>query len=182
MRFLIRYISRASPNHSGDLSSAERERMLNAGLAVGYVQHCPLSGWTPSAARGQAYGAAAVANLISVGASPGVCVWRDWEGVLNGSSVADCIADINSWNKEVVGGGYRPGIYIGFNEILSSSDLYWRLTCAHYWKGASVVPAISVRGYQIIQSLAPSPVPGYDWDRDVVLKDALGGSPIWDLP
>jgi hypothetical protein len=117
-----------------------------------------------------------------IGAPSGVVIWRDWEGVLPGSSSADCIADINAWNSAVKQGGYVPGIYFGFNGILDGSDLYWRLTCAHYWKSASVVPAPEVRGWQMIQSLAPSPVAGYDWDRDVVMRDALGGLPIWDLP
>jgi hypothetical protein len=181
-KFLIRYVSRTTPNHSGDLSAGERKAILSAGLGVGYVQHCPLAGWVPSGPRGLAYGAAAVANLVSIGATPGICVWRDWEGVLPGSSATDAIADINSWNQQVSGGGFVPGIYVGVNEVLSGSDLYWRLTCSHYWKGASIVPTPAVRGWQMIQSLAPSPIPNYDWDRDVVMQDALGGSPVWDLP
>jgi hypothetical protein len=182
IRFLFRYISRTTPNHSGDLTAQERLVMLNAGLAVGYVQHVPLAGWAPSRGRGAAYGIAAVDNLRLVGATPGVCVWRDWEGILPGSSSADCIADINAWNAEVKASGYVPGIYVGFDDVLTASQLYWRLTCSHYWRDYApgrIVPA--VRGYQILQSQAPSPVDGYDFDRDVIMQDALGGLPIFDL-
>jgi hypothetical protein len=182
VRFLLRYITRTSPQHTGDLSISERAAILHASVAVGYVQHCPLAGWAPSRARGQAYGIAAASNLKSIGASPGVCVWRDWEGVLPNASSADSIADINSWNAAVIAGGFVPGIYFGYNGILDGSDLYWRLTCSHYWKSASTVPVPEIRGWQLVQSFAPSPVVGYDWDRDVVMQDSLGGLPIWDLP
>jgi hypothetical protein len=123
-----------------------------------------------------------VSNLRSIGATPGVCVWRDWEGLVPGSTASDCIADDNAWNLAVTQGGYVPGIYFGYNGILTASDLYWRLTCAHYWKSASTVQAPEVRGWQMIQSLAPSPVQSYDFDRDVIVQDALGSLPIWDLP
>lgn len=181
VRFLLRYLSRTSPQNSGDLSVSERLAIMASGLAVGYVQHVPLTGWMPSQSRGQAYGKAAVANLRQIEASLGVSVWRDWEGVLGQASLADCIADINAWNSAIAAGGYVPGIYVGFNQILDASDLYWRLTCKHYWQSASSVPVPVIRGYQMIQSLAPSPVPDYDWDRDVVMADALGGLPIWDI-
>jgi hypothetical protein len=182
VRFLVRYVSRTTPNHTGDLSPVERQAILTAGLAVGYVQHCPLAGWAPSSDRGVAYGGAAVTNLRAVGASPGVCVWRDWEGVLPDSPSVECIADINSWNRQVLSGGFVPGLYFGFNGVLNGADLYWRLTCRHYWKSASDVAAPDVRGWQMIQTIAPSPVAWYDWDRDVVVTDALGGTPVWDMP
>jgi hypothetical protein len=34
----------------------------------------------------------------------------------------------------------------------------------------------------MIQTIAPSPVAWYDWDRDVVVTDALDGTPVWDMP
>lgn len=181
VRFLLRYITRTSPQHTGDLSSSERGAILSAGIAVGYVQHVPLVGWAPSAARGTSYGTAAVANLRHIGATHGALMWRDWEGVMPSSSAAECIADINAWNSAIIAGGFVPGIYFGFDGILDSHDLYWRLTCQHYWKSASTVPAPDIRGWQLIQTLAPSPVPGYDWDRDVVMKDQLGNLPLWDM-
>lgn len=182
VRFLLRYLSRTTPQHTGDISAAERLGILGAGIAVGYVQHYPGNGWLPSAARGTAYGHAAVANAKQAGAPNGICLWRDWEGLIETATVADCIADMNAWSVAVAAGGYLSGIYVGFNCVLGSSDLYWRLTCRHYWKSASTAPVPEMRGYQMIQSLAPSPVPDYDWDRDVCVVDALGGTPMWDMP
>jgi Domain of unknown function (DUF1906) len=182
VRFLLRYLSRTTPQNTGDISVIERAAILAGGISVGYVQHYPGSGWMPSAPRGNAYGLAAVANLKQIGAPPGVCVWRDWEGLILSATAEACIADMNAWNDAVASFGYVPGIYVGYDAILGASDLYWRLTCKHYWKSESTVPVPEVRGYQMIQSIAPSPVEGYDWDRDVVVADLRGGLPIWDLP
>ncbi len=169
------------PQHSGDLSAAERLTILSAGIAVGYVQHYPGDGWKPSAANGLALGAAAVANLISIGASPGVIVWRDWEGLDLSSSSAVSVADMNAWSQQIVAGGFVPGIYLGYDCIFDTNDLT-QLTCVHYWRTAGSVPML-VRGYQMIQSLpGESPAPGYDWDGDVVLRDGFGSLPVWDLP
>lgn len=181
LRFLLRYLSRTSPQHSGDISGIERSNILGAGLAVGYVQHYPGNGWLPSAARGQAYGVAAAINLKAIGASSGVTVWRDWEGCVT-CPAAECIADMNAWSSQVKSAGFLPGIYVGYNAILDANDLYWRLICQSYWKGASKCPTPVIRGWQMVQTLAPSPVDGYDFDRDVVLMDGLGDLPSFDLP
>jgi hypothetical protein len=182
-RFAIRYVGRYSPQSTGDLSVSEVSDILGAGLALMPVQHVDRQGWSPTAALGISYGSSAVQNVRSIAKLPeGVTVWLDLEEPLVTTPPSQVIAFVNAWSGEVSNAGFAPGLYVGAGEILSASDLYWRLRVQRYWKSASRVPNVDVRGYCMIQTLAPSPVDGISIDRDVVLADMLGMTPSWVIP
>ncbi len=189
-RFALRYLSRTEPQNPSDLSTAEAQAILGAGLALMAVQHCPRPGWAPSAALGQQYGHAAARNAAAIGLPTasvgaglglgwGLSLWLDLEGVASWATAADTIAYCNAWAGAVEAAGFQPGLYVGANQPLSGDELYWRLRVKSYWKSASTVPAIPYRGYQMVQALAPSPMVGVAIDRDVVMADAFGALPTW---
>ena len=180
--FCLRYLSRTSPQHGGDLSATEAGLILAAGLALMPVQHVQRAGWMPSDALGAQYGIDAAANAREVGFPPGVNIWLDLEGVLQSAGAEDTIAYCNAWAAEVDGAGYVSGLYVGPNQPLTGDQLYWRLRTRHYWRSAAIVPDVPFRGFQMFQALAPSPVAGFAIDRDVVMPDAFGGSAFWLAP
>jgi hypothetical protein len=186
-RFAVRYLSRTTPQNPGDLGAPEVATILDAGLALMAVQHCPRSGWAPSAELGGSYGAAAAINARSVGLPPPITLWFDLEGVAAYATAADTIAHVNSWAGAVAAAGYQPGIYVGANQPLTADELYWRLRVQRYWRSASIVPDISYRGYCMAQALAPSPIAtgtagAIAIDRDVTLADNFGDLPQWLAP
>jgi Domain of unknown function (DUF1906) len=179
-RFVVRYLSRTSPQNPGDLDSGEIAVILYAGLALMAVQHCPLPGWSPSADLGALYGHAAADNAAAIGIMPGVTLWLDLEDVAPYATGADTIAYCNAWAGIVAMAGFQPGLYVGANQPLSGNDLYWRLRVTRYWRSASSVPGIPYRGYCMWQAQLPSPVDGVAVDRDVIMADAFGGVPMWE--
>jgi hypothetical protein len=178
-RFAVRYLSRTEPQNPSDLCGDEAQAILDAGLALMAVQHCPLPGWAPTAALGQTYGQAAARNAASIGLPAGLGLWLDLEGVAGWATAADTIAYCNAWAGAAEDLGFLPGLYVGANQPLSGDELYWRLRVKHYWKSASSVPEVPYRGYQMVQALAPSPVDGIAIDRDLILADNFGGLPMW---
>ncbi len=180
--FAIRYLSRTTPQNTGDLSASEVQAILDSGLAVMAVQHVQKAGWTPSLRRGTAYGAAAAANAVECGLLPGMCLWLDLEGVGPWAAASPTIAYCNAWSTAVAAEGFVPGLYVGANQPLSADQLYRALIVEHYWKSASDVPEIAERGYQVIQSLTPNPVSGFGIDRNTVVADNFGGVPLWLMP
>ena len=111
--FCIRYLSRALGQQHGDLTTAEADLILDAGLALMAVQHVDQEGWRPSADLGASNGNHAAANAREVGFPAGVNVWLDLEGVHHLVAAEDVIAYCNAWQAEVAVAGYVPGIYVG---------------------------------------------------------------------
>ncbi|MGH7044946.1 MAG: glycoside hydrolase domain-containing protein [Stellaceae bacterium] len=186
-RFAVRYLSRTTPQNPGDLGATEAATILGAGLALMAVQHCPRSGWAPSAALGRSYGVAAATNAQTIGLPPQITLWFDLEGVAAYATAADTIAHVNNWAGAVAAAGYQPGVYVGANQPLTGEELYWRLRVQRYWRSASIVPDISYRGYCMAQALAPTPIAtgtagAIAIDRDVTLADNFGGLPQWLAP
>lgn len=180
--FAIRYLSRGTGQQTGDLSNVEAGAILNAGLALMAVQHCARPGWLPSAVLGDGYGQAAVMNAAAVGLPRGLTLWLDLEGVAPYATSSEAIAYCNAWAAQVASAGFVPGLYVGAQQPLSSDELYWRLRIKHYWRSASKVPEVSLRGYQLVQAVAPSPIDGITLDCDVTVADSFGGVPIWLAP
>lgn len=178
---VIRYLSRSIPQHPGDLSAAEIAAIRGAGLGVMAVQHvAPARRWAPSKALGEQYGLAAVANARGCGLPEGMTIALDLEDPMP-CAAADTIAYVNAWCGAVAGEGYETMLYVGPNCGLDSHQLYWRLACRLYWKSASRVPDVSVRGYAMRQSL-PVVMAGIAVDQSVVTGDALGAAPHWWAP
>ncbi|KJV27602.1 glycoside hydrolase domain-containing protein [Luteibacter yeojuensis] len=179
-RFCVRYLSRTRPS-KGDLSSAELQGLLAAGLGVMAVQHVDTQGWSPSAELGMANGQAAAANATAAGLPIGVTVWLDLEGVAARTAKQDVIDYANAWFAELAAAGYEPGVYVGASCGLTGDDLYWRLQTKHYWRGGSKVPDLPHRGYQLVQRITTKAdiVNGIAIDRDVTYVDAFGDAPTW---
>jgi len=177
-QFCVRYLSRGPAQGADDLSTAEANAILGAGLALMAVQHVRSEGWSPSAALGQSDGTNAAANATAIGFPAGVNIWCDLEGVSGAAAAQDVIDYCTAWYQAVLAGGFVPGLYVGANAGLSGQQLY-DLPFQHYWKSESAVPAIPVRGYQMIQTLVPQPVNGIGIDKDVTQTDQQGGQALW---
>jgi hypothetical protein len=176
--FCVRYLSRANGQAPGDLSPAEANAILAAGLGLMAVQHVRMPGWLPTGALGQTDGTNAASNAAAIGFPPGVSMWCDLEGVNAAAVAPDVIAYCNAWYTAVAAGGYVPGLYVGANCILNGEQLYG-LDFQHYWKSISEVPTLPARGYQMIQTVVPEPVNGIGIDKDVTQTDGKGGQAIW---
>jgi hypothetical protein len=177
--FCIRYLSRNSPQQSGDLCFNEANDILNSGLALSAIQHVSSPGWIPTRRLGTTYGKNAASNAQSLGLPLGMNIWCDLEGVASGTSPNDIIAYCNEWYDAVCNVGYIPGIYVGANCVLTGEELYDNLLFAHYWQSLSNVPAIPTRGYQLVQSLEEDLIDGLSIDNDTTQNDELGNSMIW---
>ena len=185
--FCARYISRLSTDDevaNGDLTRAEAENILNAGLGLMAVQHVSRTGWQPTGSKGTVYGNNAVNNAIFSGLPPGINVWLDLEDALTGVdraglSDSDVINYCNNWFDRVSSAGYVPGVYVGFDAVLDSDQLFHSLNCQHYWRAPGDIPDIAVRGYQVTQPEIDIEVHGITIDVDITKTDRLGGQALW---
>jgi hypothetical protein len=178
-QFCLRYLSLGAGEDPGDLSPQEAVNILTAGLGLMPVQHVRSPGWYPTGDLGQQDGANAGANALAVGFPPGVNVWCDLEGVNNSATAQQVIDYCTSWFNAVSAQGYVPGLYVGGNAILTGDQLYSNLAFQHYWQSCSEVPALPVRGYQMVQTLVQEPVNGIGIDKDVTQTDNEGGRALW---
>jgi hypothetical protein len=175
----LRAISFGTKQENSDLTTSEANDILNAGLALMAVQHPRNPGWRPTGALGTSDGRNAVNNARSVGFPPGVNVWVDLEGVDAKSSIPDVIAYCNNWTDHVQTAGYRPGIYVGSNALMISSQQFFHLPFLHYWRAGGIIPAVETQGYQMIQKIAGEKIFGVNIDRDTTQTDKLGGHVLW---
>ncbi len=178
--FVLRYLSIGAPGAASDLTLNEVGVILGAGLAVMAVQHCRNPGWVPTGAMGLSDGNNAVANATAAGLAEGICVWSDLEGI--SGTDEDTIAYVNEWAAAVQGAGYLPGVYIGDQVPLTSTQLYQSLAVSHYWRSQSQVQNVDTRGYQMIQLYPETVVAGVEIDFDVIQTDFEGDLPMWLAP
>jgi hypothetical protein len=73
------------------------------------------------------------------------------------------------------------GIYVGFDSILDSDQLFHSLNFQHYWRAPGDIPDIAVRGYQVTQPIdtIDIEVHGINIDIDFTKNDRLGGQALW---
>src|SRR5467141_3862927 len=116
--FCIRYLSRQDVQPVGDLSEAEANVILDAGLALMVVQHVAPENWSPSQALGTKNGKYAAKHVRQIGFPEGVNVWLDLEGAKTSTPHETMIAYCNAWFAEVEGAGFVPGAYVGARAIL----------------------------------------------------------------
>jgi hypothetical protein len=183
-RFCIRYVGRVQMA-SYDLTAAEAETVLNAGLALMTVQHVLNPGWSPTAALGTEYGTNAATFTRQIGFPPGVNVWCDLECVADGASAQDVIAYCNSWHDQVAAAGYVPGLYVGYQPGLTNDQLYSDLKFQHYWGAYNVDAVIPHRGWQLKQSVGSGTIGGLTtevYDDDHTMTDQMGGTVVWLAP
>jgi hypothetical protein len=181
--FVVRYVGRGDGSKKFvDLTQEEGQAIVDAGLGLSVVQHPLAEGWSPIAALGQRFGAAAAALAGAAGLPVGVHVWLDLEGVAPASKAQDVVDYCNAWYDEVSRVGYVPGVYIGASPGLSADQIYWDLSMKSYWRGGSDpkagVPAdIPNRGYQMTQRITGSGT--REFDSDVTHSDNFEGKVLW---
>ncbi|MEM7251285.1 MAG: glycoside hydrolase domain-containing protein [Pseudomonadota bacterium] len=178
-RFCVRYLSRSDTPGSTDLSTSEAWGILSAGLALSAVQHPRSQGWLPSSEMGTADGNAAAKNAQAIGLPDRLNLWCDLEGVSEDASAQLVIDYCEAWYAAASEEGFVPGLYVGFDSILSGAQLFYDLKFEHYWKSASTAPDIPVRGYQMLQSVHSGLVNGLSIDLNVTQDDREGGQVMW---
>jgi hypothetical protein len=177
MDFCIRYLPRTPALIGGNLTGLELQVLLTVGLSVMAVQHVALPGWQPSGTLGTEYGTYAAKYAGQVGLPPGINLWLDLEEVAAGTIAQAVIDYCKAWFTAVITAGFVPGIYVGWNVILSDEQLY-DLPFAHYWRSYNCDQNIPIRGWQLIQK--PQQIlDGIMYDPNVCQADRLGGLPIW---
>jgi hypothetical protein len=177
--FVVRYIGRGDGSHTFvDISQAEAQIIVNAGLGLCVVQHPLAAGWSPSAQRGQQFGEAAAGITATAGLLHGTTVWLDLEGVVDDAEAQDVIDYCNAWHDAVAAAGFTPGVYIGASPGLTADEIYWDLRMQSYWRGGSSAAAgvptdIPHRGYQMVQRITGTG--NSEFDSDVIRTDNFGG-------
>ena len=163
-----------------DLTYAEANHILDAGLGLMPVQHVQLANTTiANGANGKAKGEFARNHAKECGFPPGVNVWLDLEGISNSFASWSVVDYCNAWFDQVAEWGYVPGIYIGFDSQLDSHQLFYSLKFEHYWRAQGNIPPVLNRGYQVIQTIFRNGYTiqenGIEIDVDVCHTDNLGG-------
>lgn len=179
--FVIRYIPRlqASPK---DLKPLEIDIILEAGLALGVVQHVQNeNAWAPTGELGTSYGTTAETYCRDTLRLPdGAVVWNDLEGT---ATSAQAVIDYcHAWYAQLT--SFDPGLYVGWHSGLTPQQLY-DLPFKRYWGALNLdedqFPA--VRGLQLKQHESRGVrIPGFDnslFDTNTVLQDHKGDLPIF---
>ena len=179
--FCVRYVGRLSMAQT-DISAAEAQDILNAGLALMPVQHVEAGEWMPSGDLGTTYGRNAGTFAAGVGFPPGVNVWLDLESVSTQATPAEVTAYCNNWYDEVAAAGFTPGVYVGWQPMLTNEELFESLKFQHFWGAYNVDAVIPRRGWQMKQSPASQQIAGIEHDDNVTHVDGLGGQVLWLAP
>lgn len=179
---ILRYIPRTPALIPGNATAEEVKIILAANLLLDFVQHVAEPGWNPTAELGEEYGAYAAEYVHSIGIPPGPVLWCDLEEVAAGTT-AQAVKDyVSSWAAAVTAAGYVPGLYVGWNIVLTDQEL-WDLPVKHYWKAYNCDQFIPNRGWQIIQEPEKSlPHTYVIYDPNTIQADNLGGLPIFLSP
>jgi hypothetical protein len=182
-RYAVRYVPRVTQTPP-DITRAELDRLLHAGLGVMLVQHVEPGLWLPDAEKGTAYGKQAAASAIAARYVRGATLWLDLESVaIKKVDVETIVQYCNNWHSAVAAQGYEPGIYVGWQPGLDASQLYRRLRFTRYWGAYNVDNVPAVRGFCMRQHEAKAPTGvRFQIDSNVVNVDRLGGRPTACVP
>lgn len=181
-QFCFRYLKRVES--STHVTTREAQDILNAGLALGLVQHVAPPAWVPDKELGLRYGETTVNELVNLGYPPGGMGWLDLEGVRASVPQWDVIEYCNAWHSQLAGAGYLPGIYLGDSPGITGKSAYQDLRFTHYWAAYNLNKDLYpiVRGVQLRQRSMrgyPQPVPRLEFDVDESQIDGLGGTAIF---
>jgi hypothetical protein len=143
--FVVRYVPRTL-RHTYDITAAEVETILSAGLGLMLVQHVAPEGWAPSASLGKAYGETAAREASAVGYPRGGVLWCDLEGVKLGTPAAMVVAYCSAWYTAVSAAGYEPGLYVGYGAGLTADGLVPREICPGCGRLRPVFELVDARG------------------------------------
>lgn len=179
--FVCRYLSgdlRHDDNGQKDLSVAEKDALLGAGLAIVVVWETdgrtgPLSG----ANGGHNDAVAACSEANALGVPHGACIYF---AVDFGASQSDApaLAAYAAAARDVChGAGYRAGIYGGLTteqEVGADTDLLWQ---TYAWSGGNWHPSAQLRQYENGATVADGSV-----DLDESTTDDFGQFPVIVAP
>jgi hypothetical protein len=173
-RVITRYVRRVS-YHTYDLSTYERQLILNAGFGLNIAQHVDAN-WVPSSTVGSQYGNTAAAECKSLGIAIGTTVTCDLEDVRPGTPAQAVIDYLKAWYAPVKSARYLPMVYLGFNDGISASDAYWKIPFQRYWSAYN----LNTDRYPIIRGLCGKQGTeinkyGLRYDPDTYHADAKGG-------
>jgi hypothetical protein len=177
-RFAVRYVGRRAMA-SFDITPSEASVILQYGLGLMLVQHVENPGWSPTGLLGSEYGGNAAKFADHLGYRAGAMLWCDLEGVKLRTDHRDVIAFCNNWYNMVAATGFTPGLYVGYDPGLTSSELYYKLKFEHYWSAYNLNrdQAPLVRGVQMKQGFETVNF-GVRYDPDTVQADLKGGLPL----
>jgi hypothetical protein len=186
-RTVFRYVDRVAsdPEHDDrwpiNLTRSELYDLLSAGLRVSLVQYFSTSYESTSSGRrysreyGRRMGEAAAANARALGIPPQVTIWNDLEGCPD-ATPAMVIDYCNGWSEAVLLAGYLPGLYVGSGlgsretGYVSGEVLYGLPRYRAYWRAASIVPQVPVRGWTVVQGCQLKAF-GLTLDQDLIALD-----------
>ena len=177
--FAMRYVPLFGNSLGFDLTKPELDACLEAGLAVGIVQHVRKAGlWMPSATFGENDGARAVSCAEDAGVPAGCHIFYDMEGPSAATTPADVAAYDFAWCAIVKEAGFIPAGYFGYGLKNMTPELMWGLKVELYWKSGSYAVPPAVCGWAIEQQLPfDQTVGGVKVDWDVVFGDLIGRLP-----
>ena len=175
--FCLRYLSR-SPEPDYDLTADEANQIMDGGLSLMAVQHVRAGNWIPTAALGTQDGTMAASNAALAKLPAGINIWCDLEAITDTTPATDIIAYCTNWYNAVSKAGYIPGLYVGYQSILVSAQLY-ALPFISFWRSQSNVPNVGSRGYQMIQLFAEIELFGVKLDVDVTQSDFKNSQVTW---
>jgi len=177
--FAVRYVPQSNGSTSGNLTTAEANAILGAGLGLLVVQHVASAGWAPTGQLGKDNADCATNALAAIGMPPGITVFLDLEGVASGTLVANINDYCNTWSDFVRQAGYVPGIYVGANCGLNAAEIT-ALEFDCFWESGSSVPQIGAPGWCMKQTIDDSfVIAGIAYDEDSIIADQDGNTPIW---
>ena len=160
-----------------NLSAAEIDGILDAGLALMLVKQPPATGgYTPSRGREDGAATLALARALDIPAGMSVFVWVEDTGANTKLDVGDYM---ERWCEALRAGGYVPGIYVNSSSF-SAEELYRNFPFEHYWKARSLGSERSPRerGYQLSQGGSDT-IAGRRVDVDFLHTEHLGGELRW---
>jgi len=176
--FAIRYVGRFSMNTRIDIDKKEIRNIIKAGLDLGLVQHCPAKpGIFPSKDLGTTYGSNASLFAKQEEYEQGKVLYLDLEDINPDYRYKqqDIYDFCNYWYENVYK-DFTPGTYIGFNNYMTSEQLYYKLRFKDYWRSLSRVPEVAIRGYAMNQ-YGYGTLHGIQIDRNELTGDKMGRFP-----
>jgi hypothetical protein len=169
------FLDGATAGITADIANA-----LAAGLTVSLFQGYYVAAWAiPAEATTRAQQLVDLAHTVGIPAhaEPPVVLWLDLEAC-GAVPAAAIFTWVTAWGRTVQAAGYAAGVYVGAAQPLTSQQLYALPTITHYWRAASTVPPVAVRGYQVLQETGNQPLADVLVDTDTIQTDALGGLPV----
>ena len=163
--FVVQYL--------GSVNAAGLQEIAQSGLAVMVVTYADV--WNPEST---------VAELKAIDYPAGCTVWLDVEGVNATFGSSTLISNVNTWAAAVSAAGWQPGLYVGANALLTSSELT-ALAVVRYWRGMSRIVdrngalAEPASGFCCTQLYPTQTIAGVSVDVDVIGQDWQGRLPTW---